>query len=221
MRLTQELNEAKTPAYEIMDLEDFNDRIQNNCKSYLKLIKGKMPMVRGMSRVETSNGEAYIGMKMVRKDRKPYGMSTGEADAINKMLQMNGHARRDRSVLCTSNIDHVDMFGVAYHIWPKDKMRYTWIETEDINLDSAGEWSGETVDAWYNISKVDVTSKLHDRYSDVLSDLTKPFEEYFHTNKGFNTAYNKGYEMWFETDAFYFARASLYYWHKNKQIVWE
>ena len=218
MRLTQTLNEARTPVNEIINLDDLNERINKYCKSYLRLIKGKYPLYRGMAPAEASNGEIYRGMKGVRKDRTPYGMSKIEAQALNAMLQKNGHARRDRSVLVTSDKHHVDMFGSAYWVFPKDKMKYTWVETKDINLeDNHSGFEMGTVEAWMYDEYDD--DRFGDRHQKILDRLHKPFKDHFHTNKGFKDAYNGEYEMWIECDAYYFAKVNRHRWFKDKQLL--
>ncbi len=197
-------------------LDDINTKIHKECKTYLRLIKGKIPLYRGM---ETRGVD--IGLKTVRKNRKPTGMGEDEARALNKMLQKKGHARRDGSILVTSNKDHTYLFGSPYYVFPKDKMKYTWIETADINIsDDRVGWHQQTIDAWIQIIllKGELLTPVRDRlYQGILDDLQKPFEDYFHTNKGFNTAYDNEYEIWIETDSYYFADANLYHWYNNKQ----
>ncbi len=215
MRLQKHLNEGFT-SYWDTPLDDINSRIHQYCKTYLRLIKGKLPLYRGM---ETGNID--IGQKSVRKDRKPYGMDNDTARALNRMLQKNGHARRDKSVLVTSDEAHTEMFGKTYFVFPKDKMKYTWIEVPDINMvDALTGWNPMTLNAWILIDLLNgatLNPKMFDMYADALDDLKKPFENHFHTNKGFNTAYKNEFEMWIETDSYYFADSKLYHWHKNKQ----
>ncbi|MCK5015586.1 MAG: hypothetical protein KAS32_00825, partial [Candidatus Peribacteraceae bacterium] len=160
------------------------------------------------------------GIKDVRKDRTPYGMSKDEADYLNKWLGSNGHARRDQSVLCTANKQHVELFGNGYMIFPLDTIKkYTWFEGSDINIeqDRTG-WEQMTVPAWMSVSGGDsyVGGELADQ---VMSKLTKPFDKFFHTNKGFDTAHKKGYEMWIDCKQYIFVDADWHDWDKTKQVL--
>ncbi|MFW6377594.1 MAG: hypothetical protein ACOCZ5_03005 [bacterium] len=78
MRLYKFLNEK-----DILDLYDqvqeFNDNVKKYCKPYLRLIKGKEPLVRGMS----PKGDQFIDVQNVRKNRIPFGMTDSEANALN------------------------------------------------------------------------------------------------------------------------------------------
>ena len=52
--------------------------------------------------------------------------------------------------------------------------------------------------------------------------MNKPFADYFHTNKGFDTAYRKGYEIWFKCKSYYYVN---YNYLKNNddynEISWK
>lgn len=212
MRLRQHLNEAyQSEIYK----EYINDNIHTHCKQYLKLIKGKNPLYRGIDVFWDS------GIKDVRKDRRPFGMEIDEADYLNDWLQKNGHMRRDKSVMAISNPEDLDLFGEPYHFFPLDPIKgYTWAETKDLNMvDQRTGWSDFTVRAWKmkKNNEISIDDEWVFRMEGELKGLKKPFEDYFHTNKGFNTAYKNGYEIWFNCVRYYFVTTNIP-WDKNKQI---
>lgn len=217
MRLKQRIDEERKYGFTDYDAQSgdgsyINDIIHQECKTYLKLIKGlKTPFYRGMY----TNG-ITVGRKQVRKDRNPYGMAKNEAEVLNKMLGANGHARRDKSVMATSDLDHIEMFGNPFYIFPTDRMKYTWVETSDMNMDGANGWQQETLTSWADIQ---ITGPHH-HHTEVLDELYKPFEQWFHTNTGIREAYNNEYEIWFESKDYIFAKVGLWRWNKAKQILW-
>jgi hypothetical protein len=207
MRLKQRINEAtETSIY----LDYLNEHIHKDCKKYMSLIHGKPPMGRGL--------EPYhpIGIKDVRKDRRALGMEQKEADALNKELEKNGHIRRDVSLFCTSKPENSGTFGRPYLVFPLDPIKgYTWLEAEDINMSGPG-WSSFAIEAWY---QTEIMGGNQLKHSKILEFLKKPFLEHFHTNTGFDTAYQHGYELWFECNKYYYVSMRMYEWDMAKQMV--
>jgi hypothetical protein len=208
MRLIKHINEAvESEIY----FENINDEIHKNCKKYLKLIKGGLPLFRGL------DSNYHIGIKRVRKDRKPLGMSKEEADFINKWLEKNGHSRRDKSVMAIGNMDTIGLFGDTYYFFPIGNFKYTWIKSKDINLnDPSTGWDKDSIGAWMR----DVRGELApgDAADKILRKMNDDPEDYFFSNKGFETARKMGYEIWFECDRYYFVYYYSHIWDKNKQI---
>lgn len=212
MRLSQYINEGHE---EFPFGEDINESIHKNCKQYLKLIKGLNPLYRGM------DAPYDIGIKDVRKDRTPFGMNVDEALVLNHMLQKNGHARRDKSVMCTSDDDHLELFGHPYLIFPLDRIKkYTWFDGPDVNMEGHSGWTDSTIPAWVAsvVGPNDWTDWSGNNVDHVLDKLEKPVEKFFTTNKGFNRAHKHGYEMWIECDKYYYVDTHLSKWDKNKQM---
>jgi len=206
MRLKRHIIEG----VEEIDLNSINSLIHKNCKQYLKLLGHRKPLFRGME------SQPHTGIKDVRKDRYPYGMSKEEADYLNAWLQKNGHARRDQSVMCTSDSDHIDIFGEPYYIFPLDPItKYTWFWSQDMNMDGDAGWQHNTLYAWK------LTTNGEYIVSDAILDKLKmPFEDFFTTNKDFNYAYDHGYEMWIDCDKYYFVMAGGWSkWDAVKQRV--
>jgi len=187
-----------------------NGLIHENCKSYLKLIKGLLPMYRGMSTKHIS------GEKTVRKNRKPLGMSVKEANMSNKWLEENGHARRDKSVLCTSSTKHLELFGSRCFIFPLNPIvKYTWIDAEDINIaDFTTGWGVGLLKDYLTNQRGVVNLDAEHRVSNAKKDVP----DYFHTNNLFRKAHTKGYEMWIECSSYYYVTDFIVKWGVNQQI---
>ncbi len=207
MRLKRHITEG----VEELDLDNINTLIHKNCKQYLKLIGHRKPLFRGM------DGNPEVGIKDVRKDRQPFGMSNEEADFLNAWLQKNGHARRDKSVMCTSDGEHVDTFGEPYYIFPLDPItKYTWFWSQDMNVEGDAGWNWDTLYAWMK----DQMGKASNIQKSTLKKLKMPFEDFFTTNKEFNYAYDHGYEMWIDCDKYYFVLAGGWSkWDTVKKMV--
>ena len=99
-------------------IKRYNKLIHKDCKPYLKLIKNKLPLLRGM--YQTGSPEK----KSVRQDRKPKGMDDVEANYLNKWLKKNGHIPRNKSVICTTSEFNAKRFGSVCHIFPIGKFNY-------------------------------------------------------------------------------------------------
>ena len=97
MNLRQYLNEKIIPLSKGINL---NDYISQNCKPYLKLIKNKEPLKRGMSTYHT-----VIGIKTVRQDREPSGMYKELAKKFNIWLEKHNHLKRDNVIFASSSPD--------------------------------------------------------------------------------------------------------------------
>lgn len=187
MRLQRHINERVS----FISSEDINEAIHKNCKPYLKLIKGKNTLWRGL------DTDLNMGEKQVRKDRYPYGMTRKEADHINNWLGKNGHNRRDQSVLCTSDRGWAETFGQEYMIFPVGKFSYTWLKAQDANMDDM--YTGWSTDHLWAPPEI--------------------LEKYFTTDKGFDTAYTKMYELWINCKSYYYAWWQVGVWDKRAQII--
>ena len=194
MRLKDYLNEQKMQLV-TTDYDEKINIIKRDCKYYLKLLKGKKPMVRGMKADIIDNND--MTKKQVRQDRRPKGMSTRTANAFNKWLEENGHVRRDRSVFLTSGIDFIkSMHGEPYYIFPIGKFNYTWVKAKDVNLtDGFTGWDAVYVEAYFR-----------DDFNRDLIDGLDDFPKFFFTNTGFDTAYNEKYEIWMDCKEYYFIK---------------
>ena len=184
-----------------------NDFIKQHCKQYLKLIKGKTPLYRGMNRFNMS-----IGIKDVRQNRMPRGMSIVSFKEFNKWLKKNKHITRDKSVIATSNKGNVKQFGYSYYIFPMGKFNYTWVLSKDINLnDKKTGWHANAVEDYQEKPKTFDT--------DHETKLSRPFEQYFQTNHGFDIAYKKGYEIWFDCKKYVFVDNDDYWWDILQGVI--
>jgi len=179
------------------EINTINNFISKECGPYLKLIRNKNPLYRGMHHKD------QFGVKSVRSDRRQRGYSIEVSiyKQLNEWLEENGHNRRDNTVICTSNRDWVDQFGDLYMIFPMGKISYTWIYSNDFNI-------SDKKTGWVPFATTQYLEMDND------SDLLKPFDEYFVTDKKFNVAYKKGYEFWIKCNKYYFVK-------DDDSIVWD
>ena len=217
MRLTRYLIESNPSA------EDILTDIKKRCKPYLSLLKGKEPLYRGLHDVSdakatyveeeedelinrTDVGLGY-GIKKVRKNRIPKGTPAKEFKILNKWLQGNQHARRDKSISVTSNRTTAEFFGNNSWVFPIGKFDYSWVKSPDMNHTNKN--------TGYFVSKWDLTDPekqatisefLKAYYSGTLDVRTKQadLKHFITTNKGFSEAYKNGYEIWIDCKEYYY-----------------
>ncbi len=216
MKFKQYLNENK-----LYDIKELSHLIKTQCKPYLKLIKGKTPLYRGIS--DLIGDDYFYGNKKTRSDRRPLGTPQKEFDYINLWLQINNHNTRNKSVvICTSNKKNTETFGNAYMIFPTGNISYTWIDSKDFNFsDSKTGWNFQFI---YNF--LSTTNFQFTTFEDNISieeynksvNMKKPFGEYFHTDKGFNIAYKNGYEFWIKCKSYYYINSDVYKWDSKQGI---
>ena len=210
MRLVKYLTENTT--------EDVFDVIKKNCKPYLTLLKGKVPLCRGIKinkRTESKDDlSLFYGQKHVRKDRHPQGTPEEEFKILNKWLAKNKHARRDQSISVTADQERGDFFGSNSWIFPVGKFKYTWVKSKDFNHSNK----------FVNYYTTEYDLPIDEDYvtiSDFLKawDKGKPMDSrglkkadlsrFITTNKGFEEAYKKDYEIWIDCKEY------LYILHKT------
>lgn len=210
MRLKGFINESQIKE---LNENDTNTLIHKNCKQYLKLIKNMpTPFYRGIDNVHV----IPFGIKKVRKDRVPNGMSVEEAIWLNNWLSKNGHSRRDESMMVTSDVDQVDLFGSPYYVFPLDPIKgFTFIRSLDVNLpDRKTGW-----DEMATMKAMEIDRNGGDIDKEYRSlDIEKPFSEYFVSNKRIEEAHKNGYELWFDCDSYYVVREWAI-WNKRKQTI--
>ena len=183
----------------IYTIEEINELIKKDCKYYLSLIGNNAIFTRAIS---GSISFPFI-KKQTRQDRKSRGMMKNVFNDFNDWLKMKKHVERDKAVIASSlETKETTRFGNNYYLFPIGKFNYTYAETNDINL-----YDYDT--RWY-------ASAVKDFVTYNETDLPKPFESYFHTNKNINVAYNNNYEIWFDCKEYYIASISNYIWDKSR-----
>lgn len=186
-----------------MKFEDFIDKeavektvelIERDCKPYLKLIKGKIPLYRGTGGTEDKKRITEFLLKgQTRGKRNPKGTRHSLFKALNRWLERHGHIRRDKNIIITtSNKVMAAPWGILAYIFPIGKADYTFVRAYDVNINDVR------------------TGWEYDKMADALdphplSDPIDPkiLEKYFVTNKNFDEAYKKGYEIWFKCNTYY------------------
>jgi hypothetical protein len=208
MRFKQYLTEQNVPT-----LDEINELITSNCKPYLKLIKNKEPLYRGIDSPD------IMGSKIVRQNRRPRGSMDNEFAFINQWLGDHGHNRRDNTMICISSKGKSSAFGIPCYVFPIGKLSYTWMDSKDFNYN-------DRKTGWYNLfvqhyleSKYYYDGKPIEEYEkDYSTRMNKPFADYFHTDKGFNIAYKNEYEIWIKCKEYYYIMAN---WIKLRNMKWQ
>ena len=210
MRLTQYINEseiAETYAKIMVD------RITKNCKPYLKLLKGREPIKRGMDSgdfIWSPGSTKEAGLKKVRQDRlSKAGIDQEVYRKINIWLKDHKGAQRDKSVIgVTKPGSHAfSWFGPQHWIWPTGNFKYTFVESHDFNS-SSRNWELSKFTAfikWHYPAREEMEWQTKVNGEVTKTSHYKPID-YFHINKDFDLAYNKGYEIWFECKTYYYVK---------------
>jgi hypothetical protein len=102
-------------------------------------------------------------------------------------------------------------------IFPLDPIgKYTWFHSQDMNIEGDVGWEWNTLPAWIKNQKGEATRIQQN----TLEKLKMPFEDFFTTNKDFNSAYDREYEMWIDCDKYYFVLAGGWSkWDTVKKMV--
>ncbi len=225
MRFKQYLTEIFRDG-EIQTIDDLNNLIKKDCKPYLNLIKGKDPLYRGMNR---SNG--LFGEKKTKNKRIPSGSDLVEFKFINNWLKDNNHNDRKTNIcICTSNLNSTSLFGDSYYVFPIGKISYTWMDAIDFNItDRKTGWLNFFIKDYINEVDYDTSSyknnpSISKWENGYRNRMKKSFSDYFHTNTGFDNAYNNQYEFWFNCKSYYYISVNNIKkqinaeWDKNKQV---
>jgi len=222
MRLNKYLIEANDK----ISAKDLFTDIKKKCKPYLSLLKGKEPLYRGIH--DTSDAKTTLalydkfgnpiekpnnsdigagigyGIKKTHKDRKPKGSGDVDFKLLNKWLAGNGHARRDQSISVTADKVTADFFGSNSWVFPIGNFNYSWVKSPDMNHKNAKE--GYYVGHFYP-DEPSIWDFLRAYYgSGIMDSQTKKGDlaNFITTNKGFNEARKKGYEIWFDCKEYYY-----------------
>lgn len=197
--------------------------IEKKCKPYLNLIRGMGPFMRGMLSYSESpkldKPESYVGKSLVRQDREGLskqskamlgkGVNVTFFNAVNKWLEKNGHAVRNKSISCTSSWENAGYFGWAYYVFPIGNFKYTWVASKDFNED-------------YDYPKGWGPDKMRIYLWNWYKNQTDPelkFDpnDFIFTNKGIKEAYKKEFEIWFQCKEFYYIDANQN-WNRIKEL---
>jgi hypothetical protein len=166
----------------------FTEAIKNDCTDYLYLI-GQGDVFRKGSRALRKLNDP--GVKKVRTDRKPKGTNIEAYKFVNKWLDRNKCARRDRSVICTTSPFQTALFGPLFYIFPIGKnLKYAWIKSKDFNEVSS--------DSFWDIYDFEDAIRRED-----IGDAERMLNDNIECSY-ISTAQDKQYETWFECKEYYF-----------------
>lgn len=178
--------------------------VKKNCKQYLRLLKGRRSLARGM-RIHTLVRPNELGKKKVRKDRIPRGTHPETFAKFNEWLESAGHVRRDQAFMTTSNIADVGKFGAPYFVFPIGKFNYTWMRAKDFNIDDRSTgWDTFYPARFVKALKREKGKIMKHLLTPVQRLILKKVPSYFITNKDFDIAYDKKFEIWFDCKEYYF-----------------
>lgn len=204
MRLQKYITENADP-------EEVADIIKNECKYYLFLLKNKQPFLRGL-------GGSFFDFKRkkTRTNRTPKGTPEKLYPLINDWLEKNGHVRRDNAVMGNSLVGNIlgnfaHTLRNVHFMFPRGKFNYTWIRAKDFNIeDKKTGWYPESL-----YPTLDPDRKIAGEWVFSLAD-TIDFDDWVVSNKNIDTAWLKGYEIWFSASKYYVMSFS---WEKTPTVL--
>ena len=181
--------------------------IRKDCAQYLRILQsaGIGVFWRGLGYPSPANN---FGKKAVRKDRQTKGMHFKLAKVFNPWLEKKGHNRRDQSISATADFEHARFFGDPMAIFPIGKVSYTWIHSKDINEpDRKTKFHPEMIWVAMDTMPAYIGSGEERKIWDKADKIKKVFPSYVVTDKRIKTAYDKGYEIWFDCKSYYFVKS--------------
>lgn len=205
MRLEQYITEVKGKG------EDLEKLILKDCKTYLDLLKGRMPLQRRSDTKPTTvaYGNIWYRIGELRAERKPKGYFHGPNNEkywkrLNKLLFKMGHVGRDMCVTAIRNANTRlldSSFGPNNYIFPIGYFDYTWVKAKDFN-DTSGEFDVEQLLQYLGGFDDDFNEQEYDEQS-----AMRYISQFVTTGKGFDEAYKNNYEIWMDCKKYY----AIYY----------
>lgn len=144
-RLKQYIIESTIAQSRYDDFVELKKVVTKDCKKYLGLLKGKKPFMRGVVTGSDhfipvyEEGPFTLCKKKVRQNRRPRGTDIQTFNKLNKVLEKEGHVRRDRAVMATASRSNAGNFGRVSFIFPIGNFNYTYVERGDFNLTNRPE----------------------------------------------------------------------------------
>jgi len=174
--------------------------IKKDCKYYLNLTKNTGPFNRAVG--EKGQPDEII-KKKTRTDRQPIGMRFEIFDKFNNWLSKNDHVKRNKSVSASSSSSSLRKFGHVYYFFPIGKFNYTWVKTNDINLDNLKTgWRQNEVDLYFFNQETEYKHQIPTNKK-LIEKSIKNFPKWFTTNKGIEIAHKNKFEIWFDCKEYY------------------
>jgi len=200
MRLQEYITEDKEIL--IHDINELVTLLKKDCKKYLKLLKGRTPLFRGIRRTSS-----IVGLKKQRKDRRPQQMPESALHFIDDYLKDNKFPLRSESMICSSNIELIRRWfssGRICFVFPKGTFRFAIVRSGDMNFDN--EKTGYDNYELYDKIEDFLYTGAKDTYNEILLKLDLNIDG--NSQKVFDEAYNKKYEMWFDCKEYYYVDIS-------------
>ena len=199
MKLYQYLTEDKAQEIEYDDPEKAYYKIIKDCRKYFGLLGKKKPLYRAVN-TKIFGSDIYL-KKKTRENRIPR-INSDISEFINYVLGKMGHIRRDQSISVTPNYKHAEMFkmkGSVYYFFPIGNFDYSWAPTMDWNFSNEDWNTNAFLELVWDLKNKN--SKVEKKIAAI--DVFKRMFSLIKTNNGFDTAYNKNYEIWFKCKEYY------------------
>lgn len=199
MRLTQYITEDREVKVENMD--ELVKLIKKDCKNYLKLLKGRVPLFRGMDVIQ----DYAVGLKRQRKNRKPRLMPKRSLVFIDEYLDKRLLASRKESMIATTDESRMQSFGnKRCFVFPKGIFQFAMVRSSDMNFTSIKTgWTPNDIHRYifeyYKSTDKYEREELRIKIYEILDSTIDG-----NSQKAFNEAYRQQYEMWFDCDEYYY-----------------
>ncbi len=197
-----------------IEIEELASLIKKECKPYLNIVKKlPYPFIRYMrTRKESDPFQTYgTGLMSVRQDREPKMTPKKMVVLINNWLEARGGARRDKSVIATSNRNSslYRTFGSPHWIFPVGKFKYSFVTAGDWNLPESGWWEPRD---------------FYDYLTGKSFKDSEDFEPFFYHNTHAEKAHQNMWEIWFQCKKYYFIGTNIQGTPKfvrKMNMIWE
>ena len=177
----------------------FIEAVREDCKPYLKLVKGRK-LYRGINNTDNTG----MLKKKVRDDRNPRDIPKEVHNYIDiELNKIFGWKPRSNGLFTTANRKDANIYGNLFVVFPIGTVKYIWSrETEDlfrwldIHFDMFFTFHSFLKSGWRNVTDMEKR--------DFLSDISKKnglIDSY--TNKGIQDAIKLRYEIVFNCKEYY------------------
>ena len=205
MRLTRYINEGIKEVH-VWEMDQLVDLIKKDCSQYLKLLKGRKPLFRGIQ----NDHWYHVGIKKVRQNRRPRLMNKDVVKYVDKYLTKRGLPLRTKSMICTSSEYAIEKFGgQRCFVYPIGKFKFAMVKSDDMNYTNI-KTSWSPINLEHNIDNYYTYYIGTEDGDDIKKDIDKMLNDNIDGNnqKAFDEAYKNEYEMWFDCKKYYYVDIS-------------